>query len=699
MNYLRIAATWWLAFCSLSVLCLAEESAFKPSTRQGDEMIASYFDRQTCHLEDACLENIDSLEQWEKQRQVEHGRLLEMLGLNPMPPRTDLKPVVTSRSEHEEFTVEKVHFQSLPGLYVTGNVYIPKNRSGRLPTILYVCGHGRVKIDGISYGAKAHYQHHGGWFARNGYVCLIIDTLQLGEIEGIHHGTFQEGMWWWVNRGYTPAGVEAWNCIRSLDYLQSRAEVDGDRLGVTGRSGGGAYSWWIAAIDDRIKTVVPVAGITDLRNHIVNGCVEGHCDCMYMVNTYRWDYAMVAALVAPRPLLISNTDRDQIFPVDGVFRTYQKVRRIYELYGAGDKLALHITSGPHKDTQELRVHAFRWFNFHLQDGKTDLLETTAVKLFEPQQLKVFTELPADQRNARIHEDFVPTAVTPAVAESQGAWKELAGNWREQIREKSFGGWPAKPKPIQLEKRSVEDFENVKVRVFNFESQEGICLPLIMSHRKDLEKPVLTVLNVLDEGHWNEILASYGHSFLSVRKLAPGRLPEEDKESWLAENKMFQNTDWSMVYFPPRGIGPTAWNPDAFQQNQHRRRFYLLGQTLDGMRVWDVRRAIQALRTVNSVPLWLQSHGAMAGITLYASLFEKDIPRLDLYNLPTSHRQGPFFLNVRKILDMPQAVTMAAENSRVILYQPENRTWEYVHQTSTRLHWNSKQFQFRTPPDP
>ena len=157
-----------------------------------------------------------------------------------------------------------------------------------------------------------------------GYVCLTIDTLQLGEIEGLHHGTYREGMWWWLSRGYTPAGVEAWNCIRALDYLQSRPEVDGDKLGVTGRSGGGAYSWWIAALDERIKAAVPVAGITNLKNHVIDGAVEGHCDCMFMVNTYQWDYAQVAALVAPRPLLISNTDKDSIFPLDGVVDVYRK---------------------------------------------------------------------------------------------------------------------------------------------------------------------------------------------------------------------------------------------------------------------------------------------------------------------------------------------------------------------------------------
>ncbi len=137
--------------------------------------------------------------------------------------------------------------------------------------------------------------------------------MQLAEIEGLHHGTARENMWWWNCRGYTPAGVEAWNCIRALDYLQARPEVDREKLGVTGRSGGGAYSWWIATLDERIKAAVPVAGVTDLENHVVDGVVEGHCDCMYMVNTYRWDYGQVAALVAPRALLLTNSDKDNIF--------------------------------------------------------------------------------------------------------------------------------------------------------------------------------------------------------------------------------------------------------------------------------------------------------------------------------------------------------------------------------------------------
>jgi dienelactone hydrolase len=364
-----------------------EASAQSPEAKPGDALVGKYFAQQTRELTDRALADIKSLEDWLAVRAEYRRQLFEMLGLDPLPPKSALNPVMTGTIESDDFVVEKLHFQSLPGLYVTGNLYRPKQQDGPLPAILYVCGHGGVKKNGISYGNKTHYQQHGAWYARNGYVCLMIDTIQLGEIEGIHHGTYREKMWWWNNRGYTPAGVEAWNCLRSLDYLQSRDEVDDDRIGVTGRSGGGAYSWWIAALDERIKVAVPVAGITSLHNHVVDGCVEGHCDCMFMVNTYRWDYPMIAALVAPRPLLISNTDKDSIFPLEGVIDVHRKVRRIYELYEAGDQLGLHITEGPHEDTQELRVHAFRWFNRFLKVDLS-LIDAVTTSFFDVEQLKV-----------------------------------------------------------------------------------------------------------------------------------------------------------------------------------------------------------------------------------------------------------------------------------------------------------------------
>ena len=426
---------WFL--CWLSFVQAAESA----DTSRGDQMLAEYFRGETQKLADASLADVKTWSDWTSKRETYRQQLREMLGLDPLPERTPLNAVVTGTLERDDFKVEKLYFQSRPHLYVTGNLYLPKKRNGRAPAILYVCGHTRRKRMASALAIRPTIQHHGAWFAQNGYVCLVIDTLQMGEIEGLHHGTYRENMWWWNARGYTPAGVEAWNSIRAIDYLVSRPEVDPDRIGMTGRSGGGAYSWYATALDDRIKAAVPVAGITNLHDHVVDGCVEGHCDCMYMINTYRWDYPQLAALIAPRPLLISNTDRDELFPFDGVVDIYQKVRRLYELDGKGDDVALQMAAGPHEDLQVLQLYALQWFDQHLK-GESRSIETAAKDYFKPEELKVFDKLPADQINTRIQEMFVPQAAAPSPPKSQAEWQSQRDDWLTALREKCFRGWPS-----------------------------------------------------------------------------------------------------------------------------------------------------------------------------------------------------------------------------------------------------------------
>lgn len=688
-----------IIYLTLTLCVLFPESLFSDGadTSRGDTMIANYFALETKQLSNTCLSDVQSLKEWQANREQYRSELLEMLGLQPLPRKTALHVEITHTHEHDEFIVENLHFQSRPGLYVTANLYRPKVIQEKLPAILYVCGHGAVRRNGVSFGNKVHYHHHGSWFARNGYVCLVIDTLQLGEIEGIHHGTYRYGRWWWLNRSYTPAGVEAWNCVRALDYLQSRPEVDGERIGVTGRSGGGAYSWWIAAIDDRIKCAVPVAGITDLQNHVIDGTVEGHCDCMFMVNTYRWDYPKVAALVAPRPLLISNTDSDRIFPLDGVYRTFQKVRHIYRLHNATDKAALHITAGGHKDTQELRVHAFRWFNTHLK-GDHSLITKTAEKHLDPETLRVFDRLPPDEKNTAIDETFVVTANPPPLPQNEQELAERHGRVVHELKGKCFRGWPQSPSDLHSKQVINATSHGITLRAFDFTSQAGIRLRLYIAERANLKAPELVVLNVLDQAEWHHFLATFRPAF--AKELKDENLPDADQGAFEQTSKMFRSKQWSMAYIAPRGIGPTAWNANPQNQVQIRRRFHLLGQSLHGMQAYDVRRAIQMLRREEKLkkrPLWLQSQRQMAGVTLYASLFEPNIERLDLYSLPDTHRNGPFFLNIRRVVDVPETVALAAHKSQVVLYDESRESWNYPMQIGRQVGWTEKQLQVRQLP--
>jgi hypothetical protein len=511
----------------------------------------------------------------------------------------------------------------------------------------------------------------------------------------VHHGTHRAGMWWWNSRGYTPAGAEAWNCIRALDYLESRPEVDGARMGVTGRSGGGAYSWWVAALDDRIKVAAPVAGITDLESHVVDGVVEGHCDCMFMVNTHRWDYPLVAALVAPRPLLICNSDKDTIFPLNGVYRLHSKVARIYKLHNAADKLGLLITEGPHKDTQDLQLPVFRWFNRHLK-GDDPLIEMAAKSLFTPDQLRVFNNgLPADERTSRIHETFVPAADFPSPPKCQEEWAELRGNWMVALEQKVFGGWPKSASPVEVRTVGSEEDGDARLRVFEFTSQEGFELRLYLIERAGPSSAEQVLLRVLDEDDWMQWVGSLSAAF-------PGVLAEERAarrgdaiDEGVARPELPPGT--VLACFAPRGLGLTAFSGAERKQIQIRRRFMLLGQTLDSMRVWDIRRAIQALGSIEQtrgLSLSLSAKGQMGVNALYASLFESRPQKLFLDRIPASHMQGPDYLNVLRFMDVPQAVALAAERRPVVLRQTSEESWLFPRQIAANLVWPEGQLTIR-----
>lgn len=661
--------------CCIVLLCggvCAGETA--DDTSRGDRLLNAYLGRQVQRIAQASLADVNSRADWEKQRPELRRQFLDMMGLWPLPPRTDLRAVTTGKLDATHFTVEKLHFQSVPGLYVSANLYVPKKAKFPAPAILYVCGHGPTIVDGVSYGTKVTYQHHPAWFAANGYVCLIVDTLELGEIQGLHHGTYRHDMWWWQTLGYTPAGIECWNAMRALDYLQTRQEVDPNRLGVTGRSGGGATSWWLAVADDRVQCIVPVAGIGDLQAHLIKGAtpryrhgvITGHCDCMYFVNTYRWDFAQVAALCAPRPLLLGNSDADAIFPVAGYRRMAEKVRRIYDLYGAGDKFALLETVGPHKDTPELRRGAYRWMNRWLQGDASDVTEPEPQR-FTPQQLKVFDRFPDDAANATIHESFLRPAhpELPRVAEvARQWWGGQSQEWLHALRERVFRCWP--DNPPALDSRAAADVlhDGLRLRAFDFISEEEVELRLWLLTAEKVEQPSLIVLTAAGEPAWREWVSDLGPAFQNA--LLESRVTRRDEARFQQNRRTLEFYKWGFALVAPRGIGPTRWAETETIDGQTvprqvRRRFALLGQTIDGQRVWDVHRALAVLRGVpefKEVPRWLQGKGDMAGVALYAALFDPDVARLDLFDLPASHRIGPTFLNVRRILDTPQAVALA-----------------------------------------
>ena len=680
-----------------------------------DPPLAEAFGAEVEAIAEEPLLGIDDPETWKDRRAELQGQLREMLGLEPLPERTPMAVEVREVVDRPDFVVEAILYQSSPGLYVTGNLYRPKVVTEPLPAILYVCGHAGVERDGIIYGCKAHYQHHAAWYAANGYVCFVVDTLQLGEVPGLHHGTYREGRWWWQSRGYTPAGVEVWNGMRAIDYLTSRPEVDPDRIGVTGRSGGGAISWYLGALDDRLAAVIPVAGITDLRNHVLagapegphpDGVIEGHCDCMYFVNTYRWDFDTLAALVAPKPLLIENTDADPIFPIDGVRRIYDRLETVYDWYDAEDRLGLVVGGGGHVDSEEIRYPSFAFMNTWLKGEPTDPTEIVepdrAVPIEDLKVLEIGEHLD-DARNGTIDEIFVPRPAALAPI-TEAEWRALQDRWMKGLRTEVFSGWPNEGEAVALNpgiafERAVPELD-LRVRAIDYDTQFGVRLRAYVAWPSRCEVPGFPALAIVAGedswdrlGPWVDLLegeADDRETSALIRRAEAFRDDLDRDESprdepflaTLAVSGLAEPGTVAIVV--PRGIGPTGWD-DGREDTQIRRRFALLGQTLGGMRVWDIRRGLRALMAVGD---WttepnrdhrfeLTGQGDAAALALWASVFEPQriVSHVAMVDPPATVREGPALLNLERVLDMPQAVTLLAPRGVSITTEvPEAFSW-------------------------
>jgi dienelactone hydrolase len=616
---------------------------------------------------------------WSEEQPALRGQLEEMLGLPPLESRDpDLRVQITGTEETDQIAVDKLHFQSMPGLYVTGNLYRPKQLSGRLPAVLHVCGHGQVKQDGVSLGNKTYYQHHPAWFAEHGYICLSIDTIQLGEIEGIHHGLYSFNRWDWPSRGYTPAGVEAWNALRAVDYLITRPDVDSSKIGITGRSGGGAYSWYAAAIDPRISVSVPVAGITDLRDHVVGQCVRGHCDCMFMVNRYGWDYSMLAAMVFPRPLLIANTDKDPIFPLDGVERVHYQVRHVYH-HGYKENLGIQWTTGGHDDTQELQLGCFVWFD-HFLRGQRRVITKPAEPRFERSKLRVLESIPSDQHVTDVQEWFVPLAAH-AIPKDVAEWNRMCREWTEEISGSVHGRVPfgdlerVRPAlPLATSPVFEASVLDLVVKCYDVNVPPASKVRIVQFAREGTAGPTRVRVLVADESKWE---------FAKQLSVPSEKKPTADELSRLSQEGHFGDQDTDALWVFPEGRGPWSWAGLGSDKDLlHLKRSYLLcGWSLEGRQIAGVVRALELAKMQfpqSDVALISESETGM--LALHAALLSPfTLEQVQLRGLPSSYRDGFVLAGILRKCDVSQVLATVATRHRTSTDRDSKVDLGYVRQ--------------------
>ncbi len=637
----------WVAVILLAIVSFGSGKTYDTPDRDnpGDAMIQDYLARCTGQIHEQFSRDIESPDTWQKLRPQYRDEYFYMLGLSPMPEQSPLKAAITGSISGEGFVVDLLHYQSRPNLYVTANLYRPAQtaQGQRLPAVLYVCGHSNRGRN----GNKTAYQSHGIWLARHGFICLTLDSLQLGEIGAIHHGTYREGRWWWHSRGYTPAGVECLNGIRGVDYLLSRPDVDPDRIAVTGISGGGAATYWIAAADERIKLAIPVSGMADLMSYVPNRVINGHCDCMFLYNTFQWPWPRIAALIAPRPMLFVNSDNDPIFPMDANERVINRLERIYSLYGASDRVDAFVSIGGHSYRQDIRQAAFRFLNLYLKgdgspitDSEVDLVTDsggTPRHPIDPQRLRVFpqdSDIPTDQLNTSIDRHFVPMAKV-AIARQGGfdPWKQAL---MSELKRVVFRGFPPRIPPAQ-QLREISPSE------WRLSSEPAIEFNLKLFSRPDSTEQARRIL-------------------LVVR--GPGS--EDDLSPWM---EGLRQAGDRVYVCQPRGVGPTKWtqkNPPNYVE----RSLVLLGRTADTGRVWDIIAAARYLRAKydQKIPVHVCGKGPAGVLAAYAALWDDDIAAITLDTPPMTHMapDAPQFLNILRVCDIPDILALLAPRPITVL---------------------------------
>ena len=561
-------------------------------------------------ITDNVFSDINSLSDWEELRPQRYNEFIEMMGLQDMPldaERPDLNIKITGTIQKEGYRIEKLYYESLPGLYVPANLYIPDNIQEPRPAILYVCGHSPTQ--------KVRYQPYPRKFAELGFVCLIIETIQFGEVRGEHHGCYARGWFHWYSRGYTPGGVELWNAIRGLDLLSDRPEVDAEKLGVTGISGGGSQSWYIAAADPRIKAVAPVCGASTLKAHMTTRTIDGHCDCMMPVNTYQIDFQDIGALIAPRPLLIAQADRDGLNTIESVRELHEDIKKIYDFYSVPENIGLVESPGGHSyhRISRQRIHSF--FMEHLMGKQvapeeTGDIDETPENLLSEDELRVYTDgAPANDRTTTIQDSFVKLHADPEISSEQDlvAFRDSV---KQFLNTRTFGAFPEVKAPFnpRLEFRAL-DGARYGWTIQSFTSEEGWRLKLDFHWRNepDVRKPMMIVLRNYDEDRWES------ENFISS----------------LEDN-------WNIAYLEVRGIGENGWDP-ALQWHVRRASAWT-GRTIASMQVYDVLRSMEFCRTLDGVDpgkIGIAARDDMTVVAIYAALLDGNCHTLILSNPPES----------------------------------------------------------------
>lgn len=323
----------------------------------------------------------------ERHKQIVRQELLDDIGGLP-DYNGSLNPKITGQIRTASYTIEKAIYESLPGFYVTADIYRP-NEPGRYPAVLLQAGH--------TQEGKVENQWMAANLAMKGFVVLCFDPIGQGERVQTYSRQLDGPLAGWSVPEHILVDAQSeligqglaryfiWDAIRSLDYLASRSDVDSSRIGAAGCSGGGALTTFIGALDPRIKVVIPACYPSSFQTLFPTAGPHGEMTFPHFLAS-GLDTADFVELSAPKPWLLQSTETDEFgFSHEGVELVYREAQAWYDIYNARGNLGFMVGPGSHGMPLESREAVYRWMIRWLKNGEGDFHEQP-VKMFPDAEL-------------------------------------------------------------------------------------------------------------------------------------------------------------------------------------------------------------------------------------------------------------------------------------------------------------------------
>jgi len=576
------------------------------------------------------IERLATIEDVSRRRAYLRQRMLNDLG--GFPERTPLNARVVGVLQRPGYRIEKVIFESQPHFYVTANLYLPTTGHPPYPAILFPLGH--------EPGGKTNptWQQMLGSLATKGFVALTWDPIGQGERLQIFDEDLRESKVGNSTTEHTVVGTQCmlvgdhlarytiWDGMRALDYLLSRKEVDPARIGLTGNSGGGTHTAYIAALDDRIQVAAPSCYITSW--HLMLDTI-GPQDAEQTFPLWLQeglDYPDYLYAFAPKPYILLSAIRD-FFPIAGARETFAEAEKVYSAIGAREKLDIFEADDGHGYNKSRRLAAYDWFGRWLKGARDTDLEPQ-IEMATPEELRCTA---TGQVSTSLGGESVFTLNQKRLAQLKASRltrpAELPGKVREVIRYEPLSG------PLQVTSYGAITRSGYRIEKLIYESEPGIFVP--------------SLLYVPDAG--------------ASKKAAVLMVTGDGKAASASEAEQFAASGTVVLSIDMRGTGETRVDTDV-NSREFDRYFgdfndtmtaLLVGKTMAGMRALDISRGVDVLTSrkevdANQVYGYGKDEGALP--LLYAAVLDGKIRRVMLDGMLVSYESVVNSRVSRRILE-------------------------------------------------